>query len=232
MKDLIIVGATRQASTRCKNKMVRKFGDTTLFDLYMQKLETLNRYSVKPYKKIILSLYPGDTTLWDIAQTYNIPIQERDEFSARRGELLSDILNYLNKYHNKYVMWLNSSLPFLQPTTIKDAAEYFHTFDNIEGLEPVKPRYNWFWMPNNNQPITVADKSHTRTQDALCIYESVHAFHIFNRKYMLKNDAYYNFTKDNPHLFIVEDTVEFFDINTEKDFKVAENIYVTQQGGI
>ena len=224
MKDILLVGATREASTRCKNKMIRKFFNTTLFDIYMEKLELISSEK-HPFSDIVIALYEGDKTLWSKAQNFNVKIQKRNEFSAKHGKLLSDILHYLRDYREQYIMWINSSLPFLSVSTILEAANRFRKKTEIKSLHCVKRKYNWFWNnTNSSMPINVEDKSHTRTQDCLPIYESVHAFHIFDREFMLDNNAYWDFTENNPYLMEVPDDLEFMDINTEKDFVMCESL--------
>ena len=51
-----------------------------------------------------------------------------------------------------------------------------------------------------------------------------HNFHIFNRKFFIKNKKYWSNKKNDPYLFNVN-FLESLDIDTEEEFSAIETIY-------
>jgi len=223
-RDILLLGMARESSTRCPNKMIRKFDNTTLFDIYLKKLEHIKDISGNDiFSNIVIAVSPEDKKLYEISKRYNVDIEDRNKISIRQGAVLGEIFNYLNKYDEEYVMWVNGCFPFLEPETIASVGNFFRVAYTMKSLHCIKRRKNWFWR--YNKPINIKSGSHSKTQDSLPIYESVHCFHIFNREYLLDNCAYWDFTKNNPFLYKVEEGKEFLDIDTELDFEICEKLW-------
>ena len=222
--SILLVSTAREKSSRCSKKMIKKFHNTTLFDIHAEKLEILNKCNHNLFNDIILAIGKSDNAIWDKAKSYNIKIQERDKFSITNADKESDIHNYLRNYKQKYVFWLNSSSPFLETDTILNILKYFK-INRHESLLPIIKEYNWFWKQKSGYPINISNNQLTHTQDSQPIYKAIHSFHIFNREYMLENDAFWDFTQDNPYFYEVKDSIEFLDVDTKMDFKICESIY-------
>ena len=50
--------------------MTRAFGDTTLYDIYLKKLEEINN-SKRPFSNIIMALNKNDSVLWNKSKKSN-----------------------------------------------------------------------------------------------------------------------------------------------------------------
>ena len=59
-RDVILLGMAREGSQRIEDKMLRPFGDTTLFDIYLSKLEKMARMRDSPFSKVVLALNKYD----------------------------------------------------------------------------------------------------------------------------------------------------------------------------
>ena len=58
------------------------------------------------------------------------------------------------------------------------------------------------------------------------MYESIHAIQLFNKENLLKNNSYWNYTNDkDPYLYEIKDSLDFFDIDDEFEFQLAEKLY-------
>lgn len=225
MKKVLLVGMARQRSTRCVNKMTRPFADTTLFDIYLDKLDVVVNKLDNPFSKAIVAVNRNDEILWNKAYYYRkISLEERPDTSIAPDSVLSSNFSFLNNYKEDYVMWVNGCFPFLKPETILHAVNLFVSNKDLKSLHCVKQIKNWFW-DEHGKPITIRDKKLSRTQDSIPLFESVHCFHIFDRKYLLDNCAYWDFTKNNPFLYVINDGVEFLDIDTDMDFKICESLW-------
>jgi len=224
MRRLLLTGTAREGSTRTKNKMIRPFGNSTLFEIYLRKFEEISCLD-HPFSNIIIAINKNDQILWDLSKQSSIKIQERSDFSVKEASLPADIHEYLQYYDEEYVMWVNACFPFLNPRTIIKVAQTFIKDKKIKSLHCVKERKNWFWDPKTKKPITLEKKFHTMTQDSKSIYESVHCFHIFNIKRILTENKLWEFQLNDPYLHVVPETLEFFDIDTEEEFKICETLW-------
>jgi CMP-N-acetylneuraminic acid synthetase len=226
--NLLLISNAREQSNRCINKMTRTFGNTTLFDIHMSIMEEVQKKNNDIFDDIIVGVSDFDEKLWKMSQNYDVKIQNRNKNSVTGGNGLSETLEYLKYYDQKYVMWVNASSPFISPDSILFFGDFFNKND-MESLHAVRRRVTWFWV--DDKPINIAKKTNTQTQESQPVYESLHSFHIYNREYMLENNAPWNFTENNPYLYkLFEDSLEFFDVDTEEDFKVCESIYYLEQG--
>ena len=224
----MLLGTAREGSTRLKQKMIRPFAGTTLFDIYLHLLETLQESGL--FQEAGVAVWPGDKVLMRIAGDYSVPIIERSEASATGLHKRSDELHVLKNFDSDYVVWINGCLPLLKATTVIEAVEYFKTHEDVLSMTPVMPEYNWFWL-DDASPINNKDPHCVSTQGCPPVYKSLHAFHIFNRYNMIANSQYWEYTKFgyDPMLWKIEDTterhIEFMDIDSEFDFMLCETQY-------
>ena len=221
---MILLGMAREGSQRMNDKMFRPFGNTTLFDIYVEKLDMIAEQT-NTFSHVVLALSKKDKTLWNIAKRKgkHITIQERNNFSIGEATEPADLFHYLDNYDEKHVMRVNGCFPFLSAETIDTCAHFFNAH-NFKTMTCVKERNNWFWNPQTNKPLTLTNKTFTTTQQSQPLYESVHAFHILNRKDIL-NNILWNLKKDDPYLFVVPDCIEYLDIDTETEFQICEAVW-------
>jgi CMP-N-acetylneuraminic acid synthetase len=224
MRRLLLMGTAREESTRTKNKMTRPFGNSTLYEIYLRKFEEISCLD-HPFSNIIMAINKNDLKLWNLSKQSSIKIQERSDFSAKEASLPADIYEYLQYYDEEYVMWVNACFPFLKPETIIKVARIFIKDEKMKSLHCVKERKNWFWDPETKKPITLEKKSHTMTQESKSIYESVHCFLIHNIKTILKENKLWDFKFNDPYLYVVPETLEFFDIDTEEELDICDTLW-------
>lgn len=226
MRDIILLGMAREESTRIRDKMTRPFGDTSLFEIYLNKLIKISKMRNSPFSRVILALNKNDEILWSLSHNLPSPLEviERSDWSVQEATKPSDLFHYLKDYDEEYIFRLNACFPFITPETILFGAEYFKNNPNIKSMTCVKERNNWFWDPQTNKSLTLGDPSHTTMQQSKMIYESVHCYHILNRKSLLK-DILWQLKPNDPHLYVVSDSIEYIDIDTETEFQIAEAVW-------
>ena len=230
MKKLLLLGYAREGSTRVKNKMLRQFNGNTLFNLYMEKFENINKYQ-NPFSNIKMAICKNDKNLWDMAKSYNVDIIERSEYSAKASidKDCKKVYHYLKNVEEANIMWVNGCFPFLTESTINNIGRYFVKRGNVRGLHCVKQKYSWIWDIHKRSIINSENIGKISTVHFKPYLESVHCCHIYNKNYLLNYNSYWPFTKDNPYLYDVEDTIEFMDIDTEMEFKYFENIWKSRK---
>lgn len=225
MRDILLLSAARENSERVPDKMLRKFGDTTLFDIYVEKIVEINE-TKNPFNKIILAVCRKDKILWKKANDSGLEVAERSELSVSNdAKGMCEILDYLNSYDEKYVCSVNACFPFLSIDTILEIGEFFNINTFIKSLTCVQPKHNHFWDVETHKPINNLDKTCLDTKKIPPILESVNNIMIYEREFMFKNNAYWDFTKNNPYLYILEESLENLDIDTMMDFLVCESLY-------
>lgn len=227
-RSLVLVSTARESSTRCKNKMLRKFNGTTLFDIHMKTLQKVKKRNKGVFDDIVIAISDYDKKLWKKAEEYDIKIDNRSIKSVTTAKTMYEIYDFLENHDENYMMWLNPSCPFISPNTILYFGRYFKD-NNMKSLHVVKQNNNWFWKEGENKPLNIYDVKNTETQDTQQIYESLHAFHIHNIKYILENNKSWSYEENDPYLYkLDEDSIEFFDIDTDKDFRIARRLWKTR----
>lgn len=223
--NLLLLGTAREKSSRVKNKMTRPFAGSSLYEIYLRKFETISKME-HPFDNIGMAINRNDKTLWAMSENSKVPIIERSDESVIGGRRRSEELHFLADMEEDYVMWINGCLPFLKPETIIKAATFFKSANgDIKSLTSVRYIYNWFWDSETKEAINNKDPKCVSTQGSPPLLETVHAFHIFSRQNLLENDSYWNLGRNDPYLYVVEDDIEFLDIDTELDFKVCETLW-------
>ena len=219
-QSLLILGTARESSSRIENKMTRKFLDTNLYKIYLKKLESLS-----PQYKVVMAINKNDTKIWDLTQNTSLEVIERNDKSVAKGiSTRSEELHFLKDRPETHILWVNGCLPLLKVELIKQIADFYYLND-IDSLHLIKKRTNWFWDIDKN-PINNTDPKCVSTQGCPHIYESIHAIQLFNKENLLTNNSYWNYTNDkDPYLYEVEDSLDFYDIDSEFEFQLAEKLY-------
>jgi len=225
--SLFLLGTAREQSSRVQNKMTRSFAGSSLYEIYLHKLETIARMP-HSFHAIGMAVARCDDILWGLSRDADIPIIERNTESVVGLRRRSGELHFLADMEEDYIMWVNGCMPFLRPETVIEAAVYF-TENELKSLTCVKYRYNWFWDAETQKAINNTDSKCVSTQNSPPLLESVHAFHIFNRCHLLNNDSYWGLGSNDPYLYVVNDDMEFMDIDTEADFGLCEVLWNMQR---
>ncbi|MEE9118714.1 MAG: hypothetical protein V3U02_09010, partial [Calditrichia bacterium] len=211
----------RTGSQRCKNKMLREFAGSNLVSIALEKFSVKS----KPFK-LYFAAYEEE--LLDIGRKYDCHIIERDEVSSR-GEKIETVMNYMSQISEDYVMFINACCPFLTIDTLERA---IHCFDENKALSmtAVVKSHTWYYF-QDGRPINFLDPTNLNTKTTEPLYAVTHAFHIFNRKRFIENHYFWTNKKKDPYLFEIPDK-EAIDIDTELGFRIAESLYMSEQGQI
>ena len=225
MRKILLMGTAREESSRVQYKMTRPFGDSTLFEIFLDKFERIASRNT-PFSNVIMCINKNDRVLWNMTKgVQNVRIQERNDFSAREATEPKDLFHYLENYSEDYVMWVNACFPLLSLQSIINGANVFQNNDNIKSLHCVKKVSNWFWDPKTFKPITLDKVSDTTTQQSMPMYESVHCYHIHKISDLLEHNKLWSFKKNDPYLHMVPESVEYLDIDTQTEFEIAEAVW-------
>lgn len=118
-KKLAIFTQFRLNSSRCKNKMIRKFGNNSLPEILMEKL---NSSTFKDFD-VYVAVY--EEKLVKIVKKFsNLKIIYRNKTSAN-ADKIEDVFNYLDEIDSENLCFINSCSPFLKKESIKNAINLY-----------------------------------------------------------------------------------------------------------
>ena len=148
----------------------------------------------------------------------------RDESLCRSTTSTDDLIKYVPRIiSGKYIMWTHVTSPFIDQVMYDKMISKYFDLDNREhdSLMSVTSHIGFFW--NESGPITY-DKSvekWPRTQTIEKIYEINSGCFIYNRESYVNNSDRIG---ERPFFYDC-DPVLSMDIDWEKDFKYASEIY-------
>ncbi|HDL20802.1 MAG TPA: hypothetical protein ENH30_05930 [Nitrospirae bacterium] len=211
----------RTGSQRCKNKMLRDFGNTNLISLALEK------FSVSS-KSFNLYFAAHEEELLRIGENFECNKIKRDESSAK-GERIEVVMNYLQQIPEDYVMFINACCPFLTLDTLEKAIHCFKE-NNALSMTAVVKTHTWYYF-QDGRPVNFLDPTNLNTKSTEPLYAVTHAFHIFNKKRFLENHYFWAHGENDPYFFEIPDK-EAIDIDTELEFQIAESLYAREQNQI
>ena len=203
----------RKGSTRCKNKNIRKFGDTNLLKL---KIETLKK--VKGIDRILVS--SNCDKMLEIAKELGVEVHKRDEKYCNDNTSVSDFLFSLaEQIKTEYMLYTTCLNPLYKIDTYEKLIN--HSLKINKNLVS-SMNINEFLYSTDNTPVNFQGdgSSWPRSQDlpiyliptfGFCFIKTLEA-----RKYktIIKNSVFYPINK-----------IEGIDIDYPCDFIISELLY-------
>jgi CMP-N-acetylneuraminic acid synthetase len=214
-KTITIFINARMGSSRCKNKLLRNFADSCLFEIALRKLEIINadeKY-ICAHEDIFFNFNHDDTVRHYRRTKESVTVD---------GPLIKVFESY---YHFKsdYVMFLNPCHAHLKAETIQNAIDYFKE-SSFEAMTSVEKVNDWIF-DSGGELLYPSDLAHGDTKRTADAYRAAHAFHIYNRYRFLDNDGFlWSWKKDDPHLYEI-DKYEAIDIDSDIDFDISKSLY-------
>ncbi len=208
----------RVGSQRCKNKMLRNFGDTNLISLALEKFS-------KPTNAFTLYFAAFEPELIEIGEKYNCTIIKRNRESAE-GERIEVVMNYVVQIPEETIIVINACHPFMTFETIERAARFFEE-QRFLSMTSVVKSHTWYYFMDG-RPINFLDPTNINTKTTEPLYQVAHVFHIFNKERFLKHHYFWNHEQNDPYFFEVPEE-EGIDIDTELDFERAEALYIQRK---
>ncbi len=213
MRSIAVFLNLRKCSSRCKNKLLRPYSNTSLFRIAVDKLSKL-----KTTEKYICA-YDEDF-FYDIPN--NIDLIKRSPESANCDLPLSLVFEAISKFKSEYAMFVN---PCHAHMTIETLQTAINTFTFIDAMSATSVESVGEWLLDNDSNLIVPRCNFTGdTKKTEKLNRVAHAFHIFNIKRFLDSEKLWTFTKNDPFLFKIS-KIEAIDIDDDDDFLVSESVY-------
>ena len=214
---IIGIGQARKNSGRCKNKMLRPFGHTSLVELAIKRIANLTAFD-----KVYFGAY--DNEILDIAKKhlYKESIVKRTKEMANTNDMILSY-SWIKNLDFDYCVWINSCHAHLKPKTIDSAVLEFKK-GKYKSMTSVTEKYNWFYNQKGEPLNNLDPKTQVTSQQSEYLYEVANAFHIFNKDHFFSNETYWENKINDPGLYVINE-IESLDVDTENDFIISESVY-------
>ena len=217
MDKICIIVQARLGSQRVPNKMMRKFGNSTLLDI---TLSNLKKSKVIHKEDVYVSLY--DDELKDIAKKYDFNIYNRSEESAKTENDMKLMFEWWDKLDYKYYIIVSACHPFLSIETINN---FYNKFleHNKKGLFAVVKKKNYYWDNTYNMITNWPENQTTfNTKAVENIYEAGHCLYGGSMSDIGEYIYMGDFGKKEVELFTIENEMESLDIDYEWQFNLYD----------
>lgn len=216
MKTIAAIAHARKTSTRCPNKHLRPFGNTTLIDIALDNLSKLD------VDEKYLAVY--DQELKDKVID-GVQILNRDYDSIAPGNCHHSIMyRHLENVKSEFIVNYNPCQPFVKVEELQKLIDWFKQSDCKSAITVQKER-NFFWDKTKN-PINFKPNDRLSTTAGPWVYLATHSLVFYEKNYMLSEWELFPNTKDNPFPLVTDwSENELIDVDTELDFKLAKLIY-------
>jgi len=216
MKTIAAIAHARKTSTRCPNKHLRPFGNTTLIDIALDNLSKLD------VDEKYLAVY--DQELKDKVID-GVKILHREYDSVAPGNCHHSVMyKHLENVESEFILNYNPCQPFLQVDKLNDCIRVFKE-SRMKSMITVQKERNFFWDKTRN-PINFKPNDRLSTTSGPWVYLATHSLVFYEKNYMLSEWELFPNTKDNPFPLVTDwSENELIDVDTELDFKLAKLIY-------
>jgi len=234
INEIAFIIQSRKGSVRVKNKMLKPFNDSSLFEIAIKKIL---KSKIIPKENFYVSVL--DDEFKDIAKKYDINIYHRSSESTVEPVELPTVFGWykegsLNKPY-KYWVTINGCNPLLSIDTIDRFVESFLNTDSNGAFGVFEKKTFLF----NNEGIMLnrffgEDKylATLETKYVETCYEAAHSLYAGTME-DISNEIYTGTFKEpgNPEFFIM-DEIECFDIDWPFQFEIAETMYKQRKNQI
>ena len=219
INDICIVVQARLGSQRVPRKMIKPFAGTTLIDILLNKLVSLNSTD---YSKVYFCAHEQE--LLDIATNYPVNIIKRSKESANEEKDIKILYEWFKEIPTKHIVMVSACNPLLKINTI-DQFIFQYQNSNKEGAISVYESKNYFWN-SKGKMLNKWPEGFTSMNTKFVEPTKVAAHCMYGCRVDLikKGNWVTNKLPYEPELINMPE-IEAFDIDEPWQFKVAEQLY-------
>ena len=213
-KGVVGIIPVKANSERVKKKNLRKFCNTTLFELKLKQLK-----KAKKFKSIIVS--SENKKVLKIAERHGYETHLRDPYYSTSEVPMSEVYSYIaSEVDAEHVAWINVTNP-LADSKIYDMAvdqykKVYKKYDSL--LSASKKQENFFYK---NKPVNFKPYPWPRSQDLEALISLTFVINILKRKNLAK---WGSCVGKKPYFYIL-DSITAMDIDNKSDFNMCEYFY-------
>ena len=213
-KEIIGLIPVKGSSERVPMKNLRKFGDTSLFEL---KLSQLSRS--KGFEKIIVS--SEEDNILSIAKREGFSTHKRDPIYSTSDIPMSDVYSHIaSEIKGENIAWINVTNPLADSEIYTNAVKLFNEMENDYDclLSATILQENVFYK---GVPVNFSPSPWPRSQDLQGTCTLPFVINILKRQDMVK---WGSCVGQSPYFYYL-DKLDSWDIDTQEDFDFCEMIY-------
>ena len=211
--------AVKGDSERIKKKNIRPFADSSLLQIKLEQIQSLNIFD-----EIIVSS-ESDSVL-TMCKPFNVKTHKRDAFYSTPHVPMSSVYEYLaGIVKTQYVAWIPVTNPLVDGKIYENAVKSFALMDHDAHDSLVSVTNVHEYLYHDGKPLNFSLDPWPRSQDLSGTYSINFAINIISRNDMIHNRATIG---KNPYFFVIENNVAI-DIDYMEDFILAETLYKTRR---
>ena len=207
----------RTNSTRAPNKNLRPFGETTLVDIALDKLNRLDSVQDRVFAV-------AEDILAERCENYpNVRVLRRSKESIAKGNApLRVRFAHYAEIKTDYCIFINPGHPFLSLSTIEMAIDQVRRtrFSSYTSVIPSTERV----FNADGDPITHKDPQKTSTTEGEKRFKMAHAMHFISPEVFRQTGTLWTMTRNDPALIHIPED-QALDVDTELDFTLAHLYY-------
>ena len=199
----------RSGSVRVPNKNIRPFAGSSLLEICIDKLKSLD---------LDVVVNTDSYEMIDIAKSKGVEYHKRPVELALSSTKPTDLSKYIAEVTDSdLILYVHCTSPLISTETIKRFIDTDWTgHDSLNSVSLVK-KHLWF----EGRPLNYEAHSRPNTQELPDIYALNYSFNLIEKNVMIKRS---DFVGCEPYLFLTPDE-ESIDIDTPTDFSIAEKLY-------
>ena len=213
-KEIVALVPVKGSSERVSMKNLRKFGDSSLYELKLSQLA-----KAKGFDKIIVS--SEEDMILSIAKEKGFGIHERDPKYSTSDIPMSDVYSYIaSEIEGENIAWINVTNPMADSDCYTKAVEIYkkmnEKYDCLLSVSEVKD-----YLFYHGRPINFKSKPWEKSQNLTGVVEMTFVINILKRQKMVdwgscvgSTPYFYNLSK-----------VESWDIDFQEDFDFCEMMH-------
>ena len=213
-KEIVGLIPVKANSERVPMKNLRKFGDSSLFELKLSQLS-----KTKGFDEIIVS--SEDDVILSMAEENGFGTHERDPNYSTSDIPMSDVYSYIaSEIQGENIAWINVTNPLAGADCYSKAVEIYRkmdeTYDCLLSVSEVKD-----YLFHHGLPINFKPKPWEKSQNLTGVVEMTFVINILKRQKMVEWGSCVGTTPYFYHL----SKIESWDIDFEEDFEFCEMMY-------
>ncbi len=201
---------------RVQNKNIRPFCGTTLLEIRVSQL-----LKIKELDGVVVN--SNDPKMLEMARKLGAATVERDPYYASNSVTMSEVyVNMAEAMDCTDILYANVTNPLVKTESYQQAVEAYHHLEHRhDSLASVCAVKEFLWQ--DGKPLNYDPARQPRSQDLPDIVKLTFAISLLPRQLMISRK---NVIGYQPKLLEM-DEIESLDIDTPKDFFIAEQFYRT-----
>jgi N-acylneuraminate cytidylyltransferase len=212
--EIIGLVPVKGSSERIGAKNIRKFDNTTLFEL---KLEQISR--VQGLDRVVVS--SENEVMLNIAREKGFDVHVRDPKYSTSEIPMSEVYSYIaSEVPGEHIAWINVTNPLAESEAYDRAVEVYRSLDSTyDCLLSVVEVQDYLF--HNGKPVNFQPKPWPKSQDLSGVCAMSFVINMLRRKDMVR---WGSCVGTSPYFFYL-DRVTSWDVDFQEDFDFCEMIY-------